>query len=45
MELHDWWTAEEPTPAQEALESMLSEDGERPVEEPLAVEPGEPSEK
>jgi hypothetical protein len=34
MELHDWWTAEEPTPAQEALESMLSEDGERPVEEP-----------
>jgi hypothetical protein len=43
MELQDWWRAEEPTPAQEALESMLSEDGERRVEEPLGVETGEPS--
>jgi hypothetical protein len=44
MEPQDWWRAEEPTPAQEALESMLSENGERPLEEPLAVETGEPTE-
>jgi hypothetical protein len=45
MELQDWWRGEEPTPAQEAFESMLFEDRERPVEEPLAAETGEPSGK